>query len=277
MPKLVFMKNSAEPSHIFCNGQERMSQSITWQHTMPPLFPILGDTNCPICIDGNPYYIPNHGFVKDAQYDEMSIDGNSTTFTFHFERDNLHCPYNVNFSVAYEPIKENELAITYIIDNLDDKEICFSVGGNPGFSLIPGTKPEDYEISFLCEDSKLFSSSPYYSNVEINNNSVHMKSIEPDKPFFVSGFKEEMHKKMCYVSYQGKLFVRLTFYNDTKHFGIWYREDKENPFICLEPWSSPPISQIGSDFSSSLEVLKVKPKARHTFCYEILFIPYFMR
>lgn len=54
-----------------------------------------------------------------------------------------------NFEIRYR-LEENKLYTTYQVDNEDDKEMYFAVGGHPGFNLLmeQGLDFEDYILEF---------------------------------------------------------------------------------------------------------------------------------
>jgi galactose mutarotase-like enzyme len=140
--------------------------------------------------------------------------------------------------MKYE-IKEQTLYCSYIVQNVDDKDMYFSVGGHPAFRvpLNDQLKYDDYILAFdkdnilkrfllddgltkndaeiiVLDDKKLrLKSSLFY------NDAIVLKHISSDQIKLYSD-KDSHGLKFMFEGFP--------------YFGIWAAKDA--PFVCLEPW-----------------------------------------
>ena len=240
--QVTISEKGAELQSLQLNGLEYLWQADPnyWGRHSPVLFPIIGELkDGKYIFNDKEYHLPRHGFARDHVFEATQISSSSAIFTLHSNADTLSVyPFQFLFQVKYE-IKEQTLYCSYIVQNVDDKDMYFSVGGHPAFRvpLNDQLKYDDYILAFdkdnilkrflldngltkndaeiiVLDDKKLrLKSSLFY------NDAIVLKHISSDQIKLYS--EKDPH---------GLKFMFEGF----PYFGIWAAKDA--PFVCLEPW-----------------------------------------
>ncbi|MCO85557.1 aldose 1-epimerase family protein [Listeria monocytogenes] len=244
---LVEMKTAgAELTRIFHKdtGLEYLwnADSKFWGRHSPVLFPTVGrlveDT---YLVDGKPYHLGQHGFARDRDFQVIEQTEKSVRFELDADEDSLAVyPYKFKLSIIYT-IEKNTVAVSYEVENTDNKRIYFSIGAHPAFNLplTDGTTFEDYYLDFGTEENleTLCLEGPYRSG--------EIKKVV-DKPaqylplsydLFKNDaliFEALKQKEMTIKSDKTPHFVKVSF-PEFPFVGIWTAKPG-TPFLCIEPW-----------------------------------------
>ncbi|MBC2073650.1 aldose 1-epimerase family protein [Listeria marthii] len=244
---LVEMKTAgAELTRIFRKdtGLEYLwnADSKFWGRHSPVLFPTVGrlveDT---YLVDGKPYHLGQHGFARDRDFKVMEQTENSVRFELDSDEDSLAIyPYKFKLSIIYT-IEKDSVAVSYEVENRDDKRIYFSIGAHPAFNLplTEGTAFEDYYLDFGTEENleTLCLEGPYRSGV------IEKVTSEPARylPLSYDLFKNDAlifealkQKEVTIKSDKTPYFVKVSF-PEFPFVGIWTAK-AGTPFLCIEPW-----------------------------------------
>ncbi|MBC1970111.1 aldose 1-epimerase family protein [Listeria marthii] len=244
---LVEMKTAgAELTRIFRKdtGLEYLwnADSKFWGRHSPVLFPTVGrlveDT---YLVDGKPYHLGQHGFARDRDFKVMEQTENSVRFELDSDEDSLAIyPYKFKLSIIYT-IEKDSVAVSYEVENRDDKRIYFSIGAHPAFNLplTEGTAFEDYYLDFGTEENleTLCLEGPYRSGV------IEKVTSEPARylPLSYELFKNDAlifealkQKEVTIKSDKTPHFVKVSF-PEFPFVGIWTAK-AGTPFLCIEPW-----------------------------------------
>ncbi|EBF5848403.1 aldose 1-epimerase family protein [Listeria monocytogenes] len=244
---LVEMKTAgAELTRIFHKdtGLEYLwnADSKFWGRHSPVLFPTVGrlvdDT---YLVDGKQYHLGQHGFARDRDFQVIEQTENSVRFELDADEDSLAIyPYKFKLSIIYT-IEKNTVAVSYEVENTDNKRIYFSIGAHPAFHLplTDGTTFEDYYLDFGTEENleTLCLEGPYRSG--------DIKKIidEPARylPLSYDLFKNDAlifealkQKEMTIKSDKTPHFVKVSF-PEFPFVGVWTAKPG-TPFLCIEPW-----------------------------------------
>ncbi|ELP8598429.1 aldose 1-epimerase family protein [Listeria monocytogenes] len=244
---LVVMKTAgAELTRIFHKdtGLEYLwnADSKFWGRHSPVLFPTVGrlvdDT---YLVDGKQYHLGQHGFARDRAFQVIEQTENSVRFELDADEDSLAIyPYKFKLSIIYT-IEKNTVAVSYEVENTDNKRIYFSIGAHPAFHLplTDGTTFEDYYLDFGTEENleTLCLEGPYRSG--------DIKKIvdEPARylPLSYDLFKNDAlifealkQKEMTIKSDKTPHFVKVSF-PEFPFVGVWTAKPG-TPFLCIEPW-----------------------------------------
>ncbi|EAE1347593.1 aldose 1-epimerase family protein [Listeria monocytogenes] len=244
---LVEMKTAgAELTRIFHKdtGLEYLwnADSKFWGRHSPVLFPTVGrlvdDT---YLVDGKQYHLGQHGFARDRDFQVIEQTENSVRFELDADEDSLAIyPYKFKLSIIYT-IEKNTVAVSYEVENTDNKRIYFSIGAHPAFHLplTDGTTFEDYYLDFGTEENleTLCLEGPYRSG--------EIKKIvdEPARylPLSYDLFKNDAlifealkQKEMTIKSDKTPHFVKVSF-PEFPFVGVWTAK-AGTPFLCIEPW-----------------------------------------
>lgn len=244
---LVEMKTAgAELTRIFHKdtGLEYLwnADSKFWGRHSPVLFPTVGrlveDT---YLVDGKPYHLGQHGFARDRDFQVIEQTEKSVRFELDADEDSLAVyPYKFKLSIIYT-IEKNTVAVSYEVENTDNKRIYFSIGAHPAFNLplTDGTTFEDYYLDFGTEENleTLCLEGPYRSG--------EIKKVV-DKPaqylplsydLFKNDaliFEALKQKEMTIKSDKTPHFVKVSF-PEFPFVGVWTAKPGA-PFLCIEPW-----------------------------------------
>ncbi|EBH4249659.1 aldose 1-epimerase family protein [Listeria monocytogenes] len=244
---LVEMKTAgAELTRIFHKdtGLEYLwnADSKFWGRHSPVLFPTVGrlvdDT---YLVDGKQYHLGQHGFARDRDF--QVIEQTENTVRFELDADEVSLaiyPYKFKLSIIYT-IEKNTVAVSYEVENTDNKRIYFSIGAHPAFHLplTDGTTFEDYYLDFGTEENleTLCLEGPYRSG--------DIKKIidEPARylPLSYDLFKNDAlifealkQKELTIKSDKTPHFVKVSF-PEFPFVGVWTAKPG-TPFLCIEPW-----------------------------------------
>ncbi|EFS6813576.1 aldose 1-epimerase family protein [Listeria monocytogenes] len=244
---LVEMKTAgAELTRIFHKdtGLEYLwnADSKFWGRHSPVLFPTVGrlvdDT---YLVDGKQYHLGQHGFARDRDFQVIEQTENTVRFELDADEDSLAIyPYKFKLSIIYT-IEKNTVAVSYEVENTDNKRIYFSIGAHPAFHLplTDGTTFEDYYLDFGTEENleTLCLEGPYRSG--------EIKKIidEPARylPLSYDLFKNDAlifealkQKEITIKSDKTPHFVKVSF-PEFPFVGVWTAKPG-TPFLCIEPW-----------------------------------------
>jgi galactose mutarotase-like enzyme len=239
---ITISEKGAELQSIKSNGLEYLWQADPkyWSKHSPVLFPIIGELKDGTYIfENKEYHLPRHGFARDHVFEAKQISETSAIFTLKSSADTLSVyPFQFIFQLQYE-IKQQTLYCSYIIQNLNEGDMYFSVGGHPAFRvpLDEKLKYADYSLAFNKETSlKRFLlynglTNDKTEDVALDDKELHLKS---------SLFYNDAIVLKHLSSDQIELFsdkdphgLKFSF-EGFPYFGIWAAKDA--PFVCLEPW-----------------------------------------
>lgn len=230
-----------------------------WSGHAPNLFPIVGELKNGIFIfENKSYHLLRHGFARrsndfsivDQSDKHLSFKLSSSKETFE------NYPFEFEYLVTYE-LHENQIKITYTVNNTDDKIIYFSVGGHPAFKcpVYPDETYEDYSLQLEQPETSpthllnlktgLFTSQT--EAVFKSANSIPLHAHLFDKDALV--FKDLKSNKVTLTSKAHGEILRLEF-KDFPFLGIWAKPNAN--FVCIEPW------QGLADSENSTQILKDK-------------------
>lgn len=215
-----------------------------WKYSSPILFPIVGKvTNSKIIVDGKSYEIPPHGIGRISDYEVTEKTEDSITFELKYSNETLKMyPFKFSLKIKYTLI-ENGVKVTYIVTNLDDKTMYFSIGGHPAFLCPIGedekftdyylefNKKETADIMGITEDGFFDKTSrkPYLNNENIiditddlfvKDNTIVFDTLKSN----VVSLKSKVSNKSVTMDFDG--FPYMAFWS--KATG--------SPFVCIEPW-----------------------------------------
>ena len=112
-----------------------------WNKTSPVLFPIIGSLKNDTCyFDGKAYHMGRHGFAREREFAVSGQNSSSVSFTLISDDDSLQkFPFPFRFDIVYT-ISNDELKVTYKVQNTGNSTMYFSVGGHPAFKATADTR-----------------------------------------------------------------------------------------------------------------------------------------
>lgn len=247
-----------------------------WNRHAPVLFPIVGKlNNNQTEIDNNYYQMLQHGFARDCDFEMINQSDSELSFKLVANRETLTLyPFNFELIVTYSFTEViNQIKVTYVVNNLNNKVMPFSIGAHPGFQL-PVKDLSEYEIDFYTIDSfqkELLSNGLFAEETEevkLNKAKLALQKDSFSKDAIV--IKDIVAKKIKLNHLHSDFAVEIQF-NDFTDLGIWSKTNCQE-FICLEPWLgyADNIGYSGSLYNKK-GIILLEPGQSHTASYFISF------
>ena len=110
-----------------------------WKRTAPVLFPLVGRYRDNESIyQGKVYHLSQHGFARDMEFSLISQTETELWFALEETEETLeNYPFRFRLLVGYR-LEGRRVQVLWKVENTDDKEIWFSLGGHPAFVCPPG-------------------------------------------------------------------------------------------------------------------------------------------
>lgn len=237
-----------------------------WKGKGPNLFPYIGRFyGGKYTLDGKDYEMNIHGFCRTTDFDMveqsagklvMRIEDTEETFAQY--------PYHFRFDTTYELV-DNQIKLTFTVENKDDKTMYFAVGGHPGFNvpMEEGLEFTDYELVFGdCEPVAIGFSADHFVDgtvapfalgeggvLKLQHNLFDNDAIVLTKDT----------KQVTLCSKKGTRAVKVT-YPDMEYCGFWHAPETDAPYVCIEPWSALPSRQgIVEDLATKPDMTALEP------------------
>jgi len=239
---VAISEKGAELQSIQLNALEYLWQADPnyWAKHSPVLFPIIGELkDGKYIFDNKEYHLPRHGFARDKIFEAKQTSDTSAIFTLHSNADTLAVyPFQFIFQLQYE-IKQHTLYCSYIVQNINEGDMYFSVGGHPAFRvpLNENLQYDDYVLAFDSESTlQRFLLDNGLTNdktetVALDDHRLHLKSSLFYNDAIV--LKHIGSNQIKLYSEKDKHGLKFMF-EGFPYFGIWAAKDA--PFLCLEPW-----------------------------------------
>lgn len=250
-----------------------------WAGRAANLFPICGRlTEGKYTYDGKSYEMMLHGFARFQEFEVIRQDTAAITLQLKENAETLAMyPFRFSLEISYV-LSGEDLTITLIVHNLDDKTMFFAVGGHPGFNLPleKGKAFEDYYIEFdePCEPKQLcMSDTCYFLNdvrpFPLEDNRIlklHHGLFDHDAIFL-----REMASGVTLRCADGARSVHLA-YPDMTHLGLWHKPKSDAPFMCIEPWTSyPAVDGKIDELETKQSMETLEPQGIYRNVYTITF------
>lgn len=214
-----------------------------WGRTSPVLFPFVGSLkNKEFFVDGVSYPMGQHGFARDMEHELVSKDDTSIWFKLSSNEETLSkFPFEFILSIGYE-LEGKAVKVLWKVENPGAIDLPFSIGAHPAFNCpINGDDKCGYKISF--GDVKEI-------HHHGNTRDTGLATMDEDIVLALTDGKCEITKgffdRCTYmiegnqtgtvglIDKTGREYVTVKF--DTPLFAIWSPEEKNAPFVCIEPW-----------------------------------------
>ncbi|TZF84672.1 aldose 1-epimerase family protein [Pedobacter sp. BS3] len=243
--KVVIRSKGAELSSLINKQTETehiwYADPQVWPWHAPNLFPVVGGCiNNEIRVDGTAYPMQRHGFARHSQFMKIEHTDTHAQFSLPYNPDTLKVyPYKFEFQVLYD-LFGNKLRVSYKVINRDDKDIYFSVGAHPAFTVpfYTGEKYADYYLEFNNGESLeryILSPEGFFTGetepVVLQGNKLPLNAELFANDALV--FKNLQSREVSIKSdrHEHSLSVSFPHFN---YLGIWAKPGA--PFVCIEPW-----------------------------------------
>lgn len=225
------------------NGKEYLWQANPkyWNRHSPILFPIVGAVwNDTFRVNGTEYHSKRHGFARDTAFRLIKKDSNKLTFSMHdTEETYKKFPFHFILGVTYR-LERNRIHVVWHVQNTDNKEIHFQIGGHPAFNLPDITEGEPIR-GYLKMDAETLNRTELTHEGYRKPSCKEMETDEGILEFTEETFRNDalifdncqLHDVQL-LNRRGEPEVSVHF--NTPAVGIWTPYGKNAPFLCIEPW-----------------------------------------
>jgi galactose mutarotase-like enzyme len=263
--ELISIRDKKDNTEYLWNGNPEF-----WGRHAPILFPIVGRLkNNQYKIDGKTYNLGQHGFARDFGFDTIENSKEKALFRLCWSEETLKIyPYKFRLDVEYY-LKDNTVEVRYIVKNIDNHDIYFSIGAHPGFNcplvneesnLLPSSF-EDYYFEFENkEDSSIICINEYgFLKKEkkpfLNDSNI----IQLTKDLFKEDaliFNKLKSQKVSLRNTKNSKAITVDF-TGFPYIGLWSKPEGA-PFVCIEPWfGHADFEDFDGNFSEKDGILKL--------------------
>ena len=211
-----------------------------WSGISPVLFPIIGALkNEQYIFDDQTYELPRHGFARRRIFAVKESSANEVVFELTSDEESLKIyPFQFSLEIKYT-LAANKLTVDYLVKNLSQKQMYFSLGAHPGFAIDTenGLNYNDYEIAFSNDDELQIH--PLADNLISNQT----KTIDLENKVLPLSYELFSKDALVMTNMRSKELIlrnnknhhKLIFtFSNFPYFGIWAAKNAD--FVCLEPW-----------------------------------------
>lgn len=212
-----------------------------WGKSSPVLFPIVGSLKeNTYRFEGKDYTLPRHGFARDREFVVEKSEESSIIFLLTHDENTLKVyPFKFEFRLVYT-LENNTLKVTYLVKNIGENKMYFSVGGHPAFAvpLAENTVYEDYYLEFNKTEifkrwgltpKGLIETQPFDFLVDTNKLDLTKELFHDDAIVLKNLESTSVILKSNKTNHQLKFD-----FEGFPYLGIWAAKDAD--FVCIEPW-----------------------------------------
>ena len=251
-----------------------------WKYHTPALFPIVGKViDGKYTVDGKTYELPQHGLARTSLFTLKEKTDSSISFELKYSDESLKVyPYKFSLIIKHS-LEGKKVKTTYIVKNLDNKTINFSIGAHPAYMcpLLEGESLNDYFFEFNeKETTSLMLLNP--ANGLFTHNTKASLQNENQIPLSKELFKNDALVFDCSKIKSTKIAVKTNNHNkfiefdftDFSHLGLWAPAGGA-PFLCIEPWfGHADFEDFNGDFSEKSGMLSLDENKEFTCSYSLI-------
>lgn len=233
MIKIESKSQGAELTSIIVDGEERLHDGQKdWNRHAPVLFPIVGQIkNGKTVIEGKEYYMGQHGFARDMDFDEIAPN----SYRLKYNEETLKkFPYKFELNISYKT-EGSSVETKYQVKNLDNKPIYFGLGGHPAFvcnypnATIEFENEENNIVIYQLDDG-LVKETPENSTLFTDGKTIVLNENIFDNDAIIM---KNLKSNKIILKENGKELLTFDF-TDFPILAIWSKKGAK--FLCIEPW-----------------------------------------
>lgn len=236
--ELRSIKERADETEYLWDGNPQW-----WKYSSPVLFPIVGKLqDGKYRVAGKEYKLPGHGLGRISEYQLVERRQDYIEFSLQWTGESLAVyPWKFKLNVAYA-LKDNTVEVIWKVQNLDDKEMIYSIGAHTAFRcpLVPGESFSDCYLVFNQVEDNV--------NMPLNSRGQFLKvpgqaclqgqQLDLNYEMFAGdalAYKGLKSDEVSICSHKSDKKVTMEA-KDFPFWGFWTPAQGGAPFICLEPW-----------------------------------------
>lgn len=237
-----------------------------WAYSSPTLFPVIGSSHDnKYHFDGQTTEMKNHGILRTADFELLKNTKKQAVLEFSANSETLKSyPFYFKIKVTFT-LDFNKLNVEYKIFNEGVIDMPFNFGLHPAFNcpIEKDKKFSDYFLEF-SSPNELYGQGPKVNEGLIERIKLDYKDFEK-YPTFIYHNLSSPYVKLT----DGKHGVKISTVG-FPIFAVWTPEDKQAPFVCLEPWiGRGKQTDKDLDFEERDAIMKIKADHNRVFNYSI--------
>jgi len=216
---------------------------VFWGRTSPVLFPFVGSLkNKQYVLNGKTMPMGQHGFARDMEHKLIEQSASELRFRLESNESSMEkYPFPFSLDTVYT-LCEDTLTVRWEVHNPGTDTLPFSIGAHPAFLCPIHGEPNKAGYK-LCFDG--VTEIHHRGNSRANGLALNENLSLPLKDG-IAEITAEFFDRCTYIieggqcgsvgleDPAGRRFVTVKF--DTPLFAIWSPEEKNAPFVCIEPW-----------------------------------------
>ncbi|MGL5820200.1 MAG: aldose 1-epimerase family protein [Sarcina sp.] len=250
-----------------------------WKYHAPILFPIVGKVNNgSYKIDGKTFELPQHGLARVSDFKLVDKTNDSLSFELVYSENTLKVyPYKFSLIIKYTLI-DNNVKTEYMVKNLDNKNINFSIGAHPAYMcpILPNETINDYFFEFekneTCSLMVLNTQNGLFTHEQRaflkNQSSINLSKELFKDDALVFDCSTLNSKYLNLKSKKNSKFISFNF-EGFSHLGLW-APAQGAPFVCIEPWfGHADFEDFTDEFKNKPNIIELKPNEIFSCSYTV--------
>lgn len=237
-----------------------------WAYSSPTLFPVIGSSHDnKYHFNGQTTSMPNHGVLRTADFDILKNTKDQAVLELVANSETLkQYPFYFKIVITYT-LDFNKLLIEYEVINEGVIDMPFNFGLHPAFN-VPLTNDknfDDYKLVF-SSPTKLFGCGPKVNEGLVSEVALHREDFIKHPTFLYHNINS------AYLSLTDGIHgVKLSLIG-FPITAIWTPNDKEAPFVCVEPWLGlGKKTDKDLSFKTRDAIMNIKANKKRLFTYSI--------
>lgn len=266
--ELKKLESSKGVNYIWCSDPKY------WSYSAPILWPVVGTLrDKETYFNGVLYKHRQHGILRNQDFKLVSKSEAELCFENEYSSDTLkEYPFKYKARISYK-IDGKKVYTNIEIENLDDKDMPFNIGGHPAFNcpIYDGEKFSDYVVEFSEEESF---DSPHimpnatldFSRVDARYRGLTTLNLTKNMFFLDTIINTNVKSKSVKLLNPKGLGIKFSF-DGFKTLAIW-TPFNDAPFVCLEPWNGyNDLVDSDKDFLKKADLIILKPNEKYKVGY----------
>lgn len=237
-----------------------------WAYSSPTLFPVIGSSHDnKYHFNGQTTSMPNHGVLRTADFDILKNTKDQAVLELVANSETLkQFPFYFKVVITYT-LDFNKLIIEYEVINEGVIDMPFNFGLHPAFN-VPLTSDksfDNYKLAF-SSPTKLFGCGPKVNEGLVSEVNLTRDDFLKHPTFLYHNINS------AYLSLTDGIHgvkISLVGFPIT---AIWTPNDKEAPFVCVEPWLGlSKKTDKDLPFKTRDAIMNIKANKKRLFTYSI--------
>lgn len=213
-----------------------------WKRHAPILFPFIGN-----CFEGKYRYegtvrpMSSHGFARDSKFERTAKKEQEVWYQLADTPESYRIyPFHFKLNAGHR-LEGNKITVLWKVENTDEKELLFMIGGHPAFNTPAGFTVHDFTFEFDRREMLHYEAPDENGYADASKQGI--LELKDGRAALKKGFFSEVLTYIFDGGQVGRASILLpggepyvTLHcQGFPYLGVWTQEET-HPFVCLEPW-----------------------------------------